>query len=346
MSVSDFSERSLQLLRALVELYIRDGQPVGSKALVRESALPLSSATARHVMADLEERGYLTSSHVSSGRVPTDLAYRVFVDRLAAYRHVREDEVSHLLAGLHPDQSSMALVATASTLIAEATQLAGVVMLPRHNQVRLRRIEFLPLSGQRILVVMVTNEQEVQNRVIRCAKNYDERHLVQVASYLNSHFAGESLSSIRNKLLTQLGEYRDSLHELVRSSLDLTEQVFDGIKAPEAIYMAGESHLLEMAKDTELDKVKAIFAALEEKSSILELFDQCIAADEMRIFIGAESGYSAFDDCSIVVAPYSCADQVLGVLAVLGPTRMNYPQVIPRVDITAKILGMALNQLS
>lgn len=346
MSVTEFPERSQQLLRALVELYIRDGQPVGSNALIRESSLSVSSATARNIMADLEDRGYLASPHASSGRVPTDLGYRVFVDSLAAYRTLRQDEVSHLVAGLHPDQSPLTLVAAASTLIAETTQLAGVVLLPRHNQIRLRRIEFLPLSGQRILVVMVINEQEVQNRIIRCTKNYDERQLAQVASYLNSHFAGETLGIIRNKLSHLLTEYRDSLHGLVQSSLELTEKVFDNLKAPESIVMAGESHLLEMAKETEIDKVKAIFAALEEKSSILELFDQCIAADEARIFIGAESGYSAFYDCSIVVAPYSCADQVLGVLAVLGPTRMNYPQVVPMVDITAKILSMALNQPS
>jgi heat-inducible transcriptional repressor len=346
MNVTDFPERSRQLLKTLVERYIREGQPVGSKALVEESALSVSSATARNIMADLEERGYLLSPHTSAGRVPTDLAYRVFVDSLATYRSLQEEEVSQLVAELSPDQPSQALVSAASSLISDTTQLAGVVLLPRRNQIRLRRIEFLPLSGQRVLAIMVINEQEVQNRIFRCEESCDELHLTRVANYLNQHFSGEPLDLIRKQLNVLLVQHQDSLRELVQSSINLAEKAFDDLHAPEELVVAGESHLLEMAKDSQIDSVKAVFEALEEKRGMLHLLDQCIASDEARIFIGAESGYSAFFDCSIVAAPYSNADNVLGVLAVVGPTRMNYEHVVPTVDITAKILSTALNQFS
>lgn len=348
MSKKNTVERAQVLLKTLIECYIKDGQPVGSKTLVEASSLAVSSATVRNIMSDLEERGYITSPHTSAGRVPTQRGFRLFVDNLAVFDRPKLSDVAAIQQRLSNDQSSDELIATASSLLAETTRMAGLVMLPQQNQFKLRQVEFLALSEQRVLVVLVINEKEVQNRIIHTEREYSEVELRQAANYINQVFAGCDLTQIRQQLIGKMEEDKSALGELMQTTMDVAEKAFHPEQPQHTDYvLSGESHLLDIAETSEdVGRLREVFEAFNQKRDVLHLLDRCIGAQGSRIFIGAESGCSAFMDCSVVAAPYfDVGGDVLGVLAVVGPTRMNYQAVVPSVDITAKILGLALNQV-
>lgn len=339
------NERTQHLLKALVERYIRDGQPVGSRTLARDAGLDLSPATVRNVMADLEELGYLHSPHTSAGRVPTARGYRLFVDALLRLRPLDDREVDVLRQQIgQPTQNSAELVRSVSDLLSGATRLAGIVMLPRRKVITLRHVEFLPLSDSRVLVILVLNTQEVQNRIIQTRRPYNAVELQQAAHYLNEQFAGRDIQQVREALLRDLRETRDHLDRLMQTVVDMAEQTFDPEVNTEDYVVAGQTHLMRYADLSDLDKLRQLFEAFNHKRDLLHLFDQCLHAEGVQIFIGDEAGFEVLEGCSVVTAPYTVEGQVLGVLGVIGPTRMAYDRVIPVVDATAKLLAAALNE--
>ncbi|MFZ9478281.1 MAG: heat-inducible transcription repressor HrcA [Gammaproteobacteria bacterium] len=342
------NERAQQLLRILVESYIRDGQPVGSRTLSRDSGLSLSSATIRNVMADLEELGFVVSPHTSAGRVPTDRGYRFFVDTLLRTRpleQVAAEELRRHIDATH-GADAKTLVASASQMLSNVTRLAGVVTVPRPQVASITQIEFVPLSENRVLVVLVFNDREVQNRIIQLSRHHSAEELRRAAHFLNELLVGSTPEAARAEILRQLQEAREHMNSLMIDAITVAQQVFEqgAAPAPNLDYIvAGETNLMGAAQLTSVEKLKRLFEAFNEKRDFLHLLDQSLHAEGVQIFIGQESGYQILDDCSVVTAPYSGDEGVMGVIGVIGPTRMAYERVIPIVDMTARLLGSALN---
>jgi heat-inducible transcriptional repressor len=339
------SERAQLLLKALIESYIRDGQPVGSRTLSRDSGLSLSSATIRNVMADLEELGFVVSPHTSAGRIPTDKGYRLFVDSLLKLKPLQSEEVDDIERRLRGDASNgRALVQTVSQMLSSVTQMAGLVTLPNPQYVALSQIEFIALSENRALAIMVMNNREVENRVVQLERAYSTEELRRAANYLNEAFAGRSLPEVRASLLKQLQETRQTMNQLMQDAIQMAQKVFETPGGERVEYViAGETNLMGFAELSNVDRLRRLFEAFNEKHDMLRLLDNCLQAQGIQIFIGHESGYQMLDDISLVTAPYMLDNQVVGVLGVIGPTRMAYERVIPIVDVTAKLLGSALN---
>ena len=339
----DLNERSLYLLKALVERYIQDGQPVGSRALSKDSQLKLSSASIRNVMADLEDMGLIHSPHTSAGRVPTVSGYRLFVDSLLTVKPLNTCELDQLQTSLGSENDKISdLVGKASKLLSDVTQMAVVVTLPRRDAFVLRHIEFLPMSNSRVLVIFVTDDEEVHNRIIHTSKLFSTLQLQESANYLNSVYAGRNLSSIRELVVKDLEKDRHLVNQSMLDVVSMAQLAFQ--QQPEDDYVLyGETNLMGFTELADMDCLKQLFDAFNQKRGVIHLLDQCLEADGVQIFIGEESGYRAFDHCSLVTSPYSVNESVVGVLGVIGPTRMDYQKVIPFVDITAKLLGAALN---
>jgi heat-inducible transcriptional repressor len=339
------NERAQLLLKALIENYIRDGQPVGSRTLSRDSGLSLSSATIRNVMADLEDLGFVVSPHTSAGRIPTDKGYRFFVDTLLKLKPLQSGEIDEIERRLTADPSGgRSLVQTASQMLSSVTHMAGLVTLPNPKHVALSHIEFIALSENRALAIMVMSNQEVQNRVVQLDRYRSPDELRRAANFLNEAFAGRSLPEARAQLLTQLQETRQHMDQLMRDAIQMAEKVFNATPDGHMEYViAGETNLMGFAELSNVDRLRRLFEAFQEKHDILRLLDSCLRAEGIQIFIGQESGYRILDDISLVTAPYMLDNQVVGVLGIIGPTRMAYERVIPIVDLTAKLLGSALN---
>lgn len=336
--------RAAELLKLLVERYIHDGQPVGSRTLSRMASLGLSSATIRNVMADLDELGFVASPHTSAGRIPTARGYRYFVDTLLAPEALNAGE-RELIAGelLPEDRSPDDLVQAASRLLSRMSKMAGVVTVPRRNLAVLRRIEFLPLSGNRVLAILVVNQHEVQNRVISTERAYGADELERYASFVNEHFAGRDLVALRQALVQEAGEAQASVNRLLREAATMAEQAMrPGAAAGGDYVVAGRPNLMGFQELADVSRLRALFEALDTKRDLLELFDQCLQADRVQLFIGDESGYRVLDECSVVTAPYYVDGQVAGVLGVIGPTRMAYHRIIPIVRETARMLSVGL----
>ena len=340
------SERAQQLLKTLVEHYIRDGQPVGSRVLSRESGLQLSSATVRNVMADLEEHGFVASPHTSAGRVPTDKGYRFFVNTLLKVQPPGEGDIQSLQRAFESRADDpQALVATASQVLSSITRLAGVVLVPRQAHAALSQIEFIGLSENRVLAILVVNGREVQNKVLQLDRYYSPEQLRRAASHLNEQFRGRELADVRAALLEQLKKTREQMNQMMLDAISIAGRLFnaDDDQGGADVLIAGETNLMSFAELSDVDKLRKLFEAFSEKRDILHLLDQSLHAEGVQIFIGHESGYRILDDCTVVTAPYSRDRDTLGVLGVIGPTRMAYERVIPIVDLTARLLGSALN---
>ncbi len=339
------SARAQLLLKALVESYIRGGQPVGSRTLARDLGLTLSSATIRNVMSDLEALGFVSSPHTSAGRIPTEKGYRMFVDTLLKLKPLDAAEIEEIERRLAADsQSGQSLVQIASKMLSNVTQMAGVVTLPKAQHVSLVQIEFMTLSDHRVLAIMVMNNGEVQNRVVHLERAYGSEELKRAANYLNEVVGGRSLRDVRAHIVSQLHETRQSLNQLMLDAIQVAQKVFEQPQESSVEYViAGETNLMSFAELSNVERLRRLFEAFNEKRDILHLLDHCLRADGIQIFIGQESGYQILDDMSVVTAPYTIDSQVVGVLGVIGPTRMAYERVIPIVDLTAKLLGAALN---
>ena len=338
--------RTQHLFRVLVENYISEGQPIGSRTLARVSELDVSPATVRNIMSDLEVLGYLHSPHTSAGRVPTAQGYRLFVDTLVEVKPLNSTVVSGLKSRLvDTSVPQKAVVETASSLLSSLTHMAGVVTMPKQDKAAFRQIEFLNLSDKRILAILVVDQKEVHNRIIHLDREYSSSELREAANYLNDMLAGRSLHEVRKLLLSELDSVRKDMNDLMRTAIVLGEKIFaqNGGDSENNYIVDGQTNLMEFEELSNVDKLRGLFDAFSQKKEILHLLDRCICADGVQIFIGSESGYEVFDDCSVVSAPYKINQDVKGVLAVVGPTRMAYDRVIPIVDVTAKLLSEALN---
>jgi len=338
------SERASVLLKTLVQRHIRDGQPVGSRTLLEEAGLPVSAATIRNVMSDLEERGYVVSPHTSAGRIPTAMGYRLFVDSMLQVQPLEREAVSVLRDQLNPDKSATELVQSASSLLSSITAQAGLVTVPRQDAGQLRQVEFLPLSGDRVLVILVINEREVQNRIIHTQRPFTEEELREAAAMVNQRFAGRPLQDVQEQILREMQDARSQIDSYMQATLDLANQALDQEPGEEEYVVAGESRLLGSATAEEMYKLRELFDAFEQKKDLLHLLERCTRAQGVQVFIGEEAGYEVFGDYSVITAPYGDGARTLGVLGVIGPTRMAYERVIPIVDVTARMLSSALGK--
>ncbi len=333
------NERAQTLLKALVERYIADGEPVGSRALARMSGLELSPATIRNVMADLEEMGFVASPHTSAGRVPTARGYRFFVDTLLRVKALEEVEIHKLEAHLHTENRQR-LVASASHLLSDLTHFAGVVITPRRAAM-FRHIEFLKLSDKRLLLIIVSPEGDVHNRILLTERSYSAAELVEAANMINQQYAGCSFDDIRRRLRDELRKLRESLSNLMTAALEASSQAFE--EAAEEVVISGEGNLLDVRDfSADMVRLRKLFDLFEKKTGLLQLLDLSNRAHGVQIFIGGESGLLSLDECSVVTAPYEVDGELVGTLGVIGPTRMAYERVIPIVDVTAKLLSSAL----
>ena len=338
-------ERARHILRTLVEQYISDGQPVGSRTLMTASGLGVSSATVRNVMAYLEDYGFITSPHKSAGRIPTPKGYRFFVDTLVQLKQPAASEISQLQYQIGDDQSpnSKLLAENVSGALSSLTSLASLVTLPRKQKVTLRQIELLPLSDQRVLAILVVNDSEVQNRVIHLDREYSESELRRAANYLNENFAGKDISEIRKLVVGELQRTQETMNQLMIDTIAFAQSALPDDPERSGYVMKGETKLMGFQELSDIERLRQLFEAFSQQREILGLLDRSIDADGIQIYIGEESGYQLLDNCSVVTAPYRVNNVIVGVLGVIGPTRMAYERVIPIVDITAKLVGAALN---
>ncbi len=336
------SERAQILLKTLVERYIVEGEPVGSRSLSKYSGLDLSPATIRNVIADLEDMGLVASPHTSSGRVPTARGYRLFVDSLLVVKPLEERQVAELSEHLHPDNPQR-LVNAASQLLSQLTHFAGVVMLPRPDVPAFRHIEFLKLSERRLLLIIVTPEGSVQNRVIVPERGYSATELAEASNYLNQHYAGLTFDEIRGRLKQELTDLRREMVELMTSAIEAGSEAVQDTR--DAVVVSGEHNLLDIRDlSSDRSRLRQLFDLFERKTDLLRLLEASRRAQGVKIFIGEESGVMPLDECSVVTAPYEVDGRVVGTLGVVGPTRMAYDRVIPLVEITARLLSGALSQ--
>lgn len=337
------SKRAQLLLKHLVELYLRDGIPVGSKTLVNEAITSLSPATVRKVLGDLEDQGYLISPHTSAGRIPTSLGLRFFVDSLRTIYPIDEINLRQFQEKFEANKSSDDLLTTTSTVLSELTRMVGVVTLPKREQMILKHVEFLPLSDNRVLVILVLNEREVQNRLIITDKPYTASELTQASNFLNQHFAGRDLLSSRQELLQSLQIDKLQMDSLMQAVVDVAGKAFTGAKNNPDYILAGQQNLLSDPTYVKMSQLQKLFQAFTEKHQILHVLDKCLQTDGVQMYIGDESGYDVLSDYSIVTSRYSVDGKLVGVLGVIGPTRMPYNKIIPIVDFAAKMLSTALD---
>ena len=336
-------ERARTLLKTLVERYIAEGQPVGSRTLSRASGLELSPATIRNVMADLEELGLIASPHTSAGRVPTARGYRLFVDTMLTSRPVNLAEVPPEMAAvreqLHPDQPQR-VITQAAHLLSSLSSFVGVVTAPRKASV-FHHIEFLRLGERRVLVILVAPDGDVQNRVIFTARDYAQSELVEATNYLNTHYAGLSIEEVRERLKHEIEALRAEIAALMQAAVQAGSEA---LAESDQVIVSGERNLLGVpAFGNDLGSLRKLFDVFEHKTELMRLLDVSSRAEGVRIYIGGESHVVPFEELSVVTAPYEVDGRVVGTLGVIGPTRMAYERMIQIVDITARLVGHALS---
>lgn len=334
-------QRAQLLLKTLVERYIAEGQPVGSRVLSKQSGLELSPATIRNVMSDLEDMGLITSPHTSAGRIPTARGYRLFVDTLLTVKPLAQTEVRELESHIHPDEPRRVLTA-ASSLLSELTSFAGIVAAPRREVAKVRQIEFVSLSDTRVLLIIVTMSGDVQNRILFTQRPYTASELVTAANYLNHHCAGLAFGEMVEHLRSELVQLQQNMTELMSAAISAGQ---DAMEDKSGNYLiSGERKLLDVEDiSSNMSRLRDLFRMFEQKSGLVQLLDISNRAEGVQLFIGGESGISPLDECSVVTAPYEVDGQVVGTIAVIGPQRMAYERVIPIVDITARLLSNALS---
>ncbi|AOE48947.1 heat-inducible transcriptional repressor HrcA [Kangiella sediminilitoris] len=339
--MSKFDQRAQILMKTLVETYISSGQPVGSKTLLENSQLSVSPATVRNVMQDLESMGLLTAPYTSAGRIPTSQGVRLFVDQLLTVSDVEDIYLKQLQKHLGSISETGEMLSGVSNMLSQVTRMAGLIRVPRRDVTCVKQVQFVPLTQNKVLVVLVLSDGEVQNRVIQLDSDVSRAELEQATNYVNHHFAGKELDTVRRELLQELKDDRETMDQMMASMMKVAEKGFAA--NDDEIQVTGKSQLLNYANTGDISDLQSVFEAFAEKTQMLTLLDKCLSADGVQLFIGEESGYDVLSQCSVVGAPYSVDGQAVGVLAVVGPTRMAYDKVIPMVDITAKLISAALN---
>ncbi|MCX7250833.1 MAG: heat-inducible transcriptional repressor HrcA [Burkholderiales bacterium] len=332
-------DRSKLLLKTLVERYIADGEPVGSRTLSRAAGLELSPATVRNVMSDLENLGLIVSPHTSAGRIPTARGYRLFVDTMLTVRRERLAMVDGLAgSGLAAEQPRQVL-SQAALLLSNLSQFVGVVMTPRRPSV-FRHIEFLSLSERRVLVILVSPDGDVQNRIIHTQADYSQQQLQEAANFLNAHYAGLAMDEVRLRLKTEVDALRGEISSLMVKAVDAGSEAME----QDDVVVSGESNLLSVSEFShDMGHLRRMFDLFEQKTQLMRLLEVSNQADGVRIFIGGESQIVPFEELSVVSAPYAVNGEVVGTLGVIGPQRMAYDRMIQIVDITAKLVSNALS---
>ena len=334
----EIDTRTQHLLKTLINHHIADGQPVGSKTLTASSGLDLSSASIRNIMKDLEDAGFISSPHTSAGRIPTHKGYRFFVDSMVTMKSPNKADLDILQSSLQTSNSKDLVNITADTL-SSMTNFAGVVMLPKAKKISFKHIEFLNLSKQRILVIIVTSDGNVQNRVLDTQEEYDQSTLIEASNFFNEHYKDLDISKIKEKIIEELSTMKKNMTNLMSAAVELSINP----KLDENLILTGQGKLLDTVDLSQnVKSIKKIIELFEKKTALLQLLEKSHQSSGMQIFIGEESGYQALDECSIVTAPYQSDGEVLGILGVIGPTRMAYERVIPIVDITAKMLSKSI----
>jgi heat-inducible transcriptional repressor len=336
-------ERALSLLKTLVERYVAEGQPLGSRALSRHSGLDLSPATIRNVMADLEELGLIASPHTSAGRVPTPRGYRLFVDMMMTTRAAEPSQFSAELQSvreqLQPDQPQR-VITQAAHLLSSLSHFVGVITTPRNPGV-VRHIEFLGLGERRVLVILVTTDGDVQNRVIVTARDYTQSELVEATNYVNAHYAGLDIEAMRERLRSEIVELRDEIAQLMQAAVQTGSGAQQG---DDQLVVSGERNLLGVQDfGQDMGSLRKLFNLFEKKTELMRLLEVSSRADGVRIYIGGESGVVPFEELSVVSAPYEVNGRIVGTLGVIGPTRMAYDRMVQIVDITSRLVSNALS---
>jgi len=334
--------RAQHLLKTLIERYIAEGQPVGSRVLSKQSGLELSPATIRNVMADLEDMGFLVSPHTSAGRIPTPKGYRFFVDSLLIIKPLDHGEVSELQGQLQADRPQL-LVNAAAHVLSQLTHFAGVVATPRRRDPSFRHLEFLRLSDRRVLLIIVTPEGDVQNRVLHTDRSYSQGQLIEASNFFNHNYAGQPFHAIRALMAEELKQLREDVVGLMTAAVEVGDAA---LKQPsDGLVVSGEKNLLNAHElSSNMERLRQLFDIFDQKTSLLHLLDASQHGEGVHLFIGGESGIAPLDECSVISATYEVEGQVIGTLGVIGPTRMAYERVIPIVDVTAKLLSNALTQ--
>jgi heat-inducible transcriptional repressor len=338
----ELDERAQVLLRELINSYTRDAQPVGSKNLAELSGLDVSSATIRNIMAKLEDMGLVNSPHTSAGRIPTEAGYRFFIDSMLEVDNLASASQQVISETFSANKTSSDLIHSATDILSRITHLAGIVSMTHTAPAEVRHIEFMKLSDRRVLVILVINKDDVHNKVIHVERDYSDLELQQAAQTLSRYLRGRSFESARKKLLAELSELRTDVNSILEPVLEAMEEVCS-MNAHDDLLTSGETNLFQYAELSDINKLRSLFKVFNEKTDLLKLLDGCTSAKGVEIFIGSESGYSVLSDCSVVGAPYEIKGEIVGVLGVIGPTRIAYEQVIPIVDITARLLTSALN---
>ncbi|GMR18648.1 MAG: heat-inducible transcriptional repressor HrcA [Gammaproteobacteria bacterium] len=337
------NDRAEILLQALIKRYIADGLPVGSRTLAKQAGLDLSPATVRNVMVDLEELGLVKSPHTSAGRVPTQLGYRLFVDTLLKVEPLNLEALHEIEEEFSTTEDPRQLIATASSLLSQVTKLAAVVSVPRRNeQSGFRQIEFVGLSNNRVLVILVTHDGQVQNRIIYTEHRFSPAELVQAANYFNDAYSGHTIDEVRQMLIKEMREDSQKMQDMMHNALQLAQSMFENSETADGLVVSGESNLIDIPELGDTKILRRLFEAFTTKRDLAHLLDQSLRCAGVKIFIGNESGYEALEECSVVTAPYKMNDNIVGTLGVVGPTRMSYEHVIPIVDMTARLLSGAL----
>lgn len=336
-------KRAQILLKTLVEHYISDGQPIGSRTLLQHSGLDVSAATIRNVMSDLEQLGFIVSPHTSAGRIPTQKGYRLFVDSLLTVQPLESAKVAQLKHELNASTApnSQALINTAASMLSGLTQFAGVVMLPKRTTLSLKHLEFLPLAEKRTLLIIVMSDGSVQNRILVTDKTYTPSELTQAGNYFNAHYAGLTLEQVQANIHAEITALQTNISQLMTAAVEASSHALDN---QDNVVITGERNLLQVDDlSTNVATLRKLFEMFEQRTSLMQLLDYSQKAQSMQIYIGGESGVSPLDECSMVTAPYQVDGQIVGTLGVIGPTRMAYERVIPIVDVTAKLLSSALS---
>jgi len=339
----DLDERAQTLFRHLIQSYTKDGQPVGSKSLAQQSGIDVSSATIRNIMANLEHLGLVDSPHTSAGRVPTQAGYRFFIDSLLEVSDLGKSAEQTLNNTFTVDKTSNDLIQSASGILSQMTQLTGLISVNRPSRINVRHIEFMKLSDRRILVIMVVNSDQVHNKVIQVDREYTDLELTQAEKLLSQYLIGSDFSAAKKQLLEEIKKHKDDVNNIMESVLNVMGSVCGGDSDQDSLLTAGESNLLQFAELSDINKLRDIFAIFNQKRDLLHILDGCSDTEGVQIFIGSESGYTVLNDCTVIGARYSLGDDVVGVLGVIGPTRIPYEKVIPAVDLTARLLSAALN---
>ena len=333
--------RSRHVLRTLIAQYIRDGEPVGSRTLAKHSGLDLSPATIRNVLSDLEEVGLIAAPHTSAGRIPTAQGYRLFVDSLLQLQAPRPDEMDALQREIPSGGTTNEVLSRVSGVLSQLTHFVGLVTVPKREQFAFRQIDFVQLGPSRVLVILVFTDNEVQNRVLDLPRAYAASELEQLANYLNQNFSGLPLDEIRRRIVTEMEVARDSIDRVLRSAIELANASFRCESSDEFV-VSGQTNLMGLSEMASVERLRDLFEAFNRKRELARLLEGCVHAEGVRLFIGEESGYAPLGSCSMVTAPYGADGRLLGVIGVIGPTRMDYDRVIPVVQTTARILSGAL----